>query len=170
MKKEINIIKVLLITVAITIAVIVVAVGLAKEMVNYDEVTEMQIRITYSMTARSDTYALMRENGNWYITHSESLFAGDFEHKFVVDEAVAIRIISTLEKYKVHKWDDYDLIFELKKKIGSIATDGNSYGFYMQFSDGSTVQTSAYNVSPDDFMAVLNVIKKEYESLFGEGE
>ena len=72
-------------------------------------------------------------------------------------------------KFKV-KDDARGKKYEIEKKMGERMTDASSYSFYMQFADGGTVQTSAYNASPDNFMTVLNVLGKEFETLFAEDE
>ena len=170
MKKEINLFVVLLLSLGIIVAGVAVTIGLAKEKVDYNEATEVEISVTNGMSAYNKTYSLILKNGTWLASYSEHSFADDFENEVVVDETFATRIISILEKYRVHRWDNFSLKYEIEKKMGELMTDASSYSFYMQFADGSTVQTSAYNASPDDFMTVLKIFEEEFETLFAKDE
>ena len=167
MKKEINLL--LLLSLGIIVAVVAVTIGLAKEKVDYNEVTKVKISVTNGMSAYNNTYTLTLKNGTWFASYAESPFEDDYKSEVVVDEALATRIINTLKKYRVHRWDDFSLKYEIEKKVSELMTDASSYSFYMQFADGSTVQTSA-NASPNNFTTVLNTFKKEFEPLFAEGE
>ena len=91
-----------------------------------------------------------------------------------IGRAIALRLASDGFKVILHGASESNHIknlkYEIEKKIGELITDASSYSFYMQFADGSTVQTSAYNASPDNYMTVLNELGKEFETLFAEDE
>ena len=170
MKKEINLIVVLLLVLGIIIAGVAVTIGFTNKKVEYTDLTEVKISVTNPMSVHCDSYTLTLKNGTWFASYSEHFFVEDFENEVAVDEAFANRIIGTLEKYRVHRWDDFNIYNEIVKKVVESIPDGSTYSFYMQFADGSTVKTSAYNASPNGFMTVLKIFEEEFETLFAKDE
>ncbi len=168
MKKEINILRLLVIFVGIIAVVVIAAFGITENQVDYNELTEVRIKETVGMALYEDEYKLILRNGTWFVSHSQSFWIEDDENEIAVDDAFANSIKEILKNNKVHKWDDFSIKNKIRKIAASVATDGPSYSFYMRFSDGSEMEINDYNTHPETFMEVLKAFEKQYGVLSAE--
>ena len=169
MKKEFNILKFLLITSIVIIAGIL-ALTSTRDLVDYGQLTQVRIKVMGTMIPSGDEYALSLENGKWVASHEEIEWLEGPIREQVVDEKFVDQIREILKENKAHKWNSFNLKYEINKLAGSNSTDGTTYKFYMSFSDGTTITIDEYNLYPDTYMSVFHAFEKEFENLFGDSE
>ena len=160
MKKEINILRLLLIAVVVIIVAMVVVFVLGNEEVNYSELTEVKISKIGTMIPNGNEYTLTLKDGTWIASHNEIVWLEDNINKKIVDDVFANEIKNLLAENKVENWDGFN---EENKYI----TDGEKFAFYMCFSDGTEVEASGYMAYPKTFGLVFKEFEEHYENLFG---
>ena len=161
MKKEINILRLLLLGAAVLIAA---AVLILSRQADYDDMTEARISVIAPQTVSWEEYTLQQRDDQW-IAAGIDYFREDTADETVVDEAFVEGIRNVLEENKAHRWNRFHLKYEFRKMMGSIETDGPTYRFYLHFSDGRTVEIDQYNACPDTFWTVFSEFEKRYEVL-----
>ena len=167
MKKEINILKLGLICI---VALIIIA-GLSifffeTEYTNYNELTEVRIKAMGTMLPDGDEYVLKLENGVWFASHNRIEWNEDNITETVVDDDFAYEIIRILKENKAHKWNDFNIKYEIMKKTKANMTDGTNYYFCMCFSNGDMIKIEEYNIYPETYMTVFEEFEKQYKQLF----
>lgn len=163
-EKEINILRWLLVSAGIIIAIIIATYGYLNNRVNYDNLEEVRIRISGTMIPSGSEYALYKQHGKWIASYEKFEWLESFVFTEVVNDAYANGIIKTLNKNKAHRWDKFNLKFELEKRLNGIATDGTYYSFYMRFSDGTEINIKEYNIYPEGYMTVYNKFKSKWNN------
>lgn len=166
MKREINILRVGFIGVVFAVVIGLCIFFSGKGDVDYTKLTEVRIKQTGTMNPTGSAYALTRKNGTWVASHNRIGWSEDSISETEVDAAFADAIIKILEENKAHKWDDFNIKYEIKKKLRSSATDGNRYAFYMCFSDGTKIEIEEYNTYPAGYKTAFEAIENRYEQLF----
>ena len=163
MKKEINILRLFLLGVVIfaVIASIFTFTHLRKR-VDYNKLTEVSISYANGMSMVYNSYTITQKDGQWIATQS---FFGEDDVCKVVDDTFATKIKDILEENKAHKWNDFNIKYEIKKALSTISTDGTDYYFHMYFSDGNTIKIEEYNLYPETYRTVFEGFEKLYEQL-----
>ena len=169
MKKEVNMLKILLIMGIIIIAGVIIFV-FTKSQADYSKLTQVRIKVMGTMVPSGDEYTLSLKDGKWVASHNRIEWLEENTREKIVDDSFVNKIKGILNENTAHKWNSYNIKYELKKKIGRISTDGTNYSFYMSFSDGTIITVEEYNIYPDTYMSVLNAFKKEFENLFDESK
>ena len=165
MKKEINILRLFLVAVAVII--IGLCLFFACNRVDYDELTEVRIKVMGSLIMGGEEYTLSTVNGSWVAGWNQYEWGVENERQMVVDESFVSEIKQILKDEKAHKWNDYDFAIKIEELIAAITTDGGSYSFYMSFSDGTVIEFDK-RAHPKTFFAVLNAFEERYMTLFVE--
>jgi len=160
MKKEINILRLLLIAVVVIIVAIVIVFVFGNERVNYSELTEVKISRMGTMLPNGNEYTLTFKNGTWIASYNEIIGLEDNINKKIVDDEFANEIKNLLAENKVQNWDGFN-------KHNKYITDGEKFDFYMRFSDGTEIQASGYMAYPKKFGLVFKEFEEHYEKLFG---
>lgn len=168
MQKEINVVRLFAL---VMIGVIVAGsciLWIVNSRVDYDELTEIKITTRGTMVPTKHEYALRLENGTWVATYTITKWHQDDVRKAVVDASFANDLIQILKDSKAHRWDNFDLGYEIEKLISEYIFDGAYYGFYLSFSDGTVIENEEYEAYPKNYHAVLGAFEERYEALFGE--
>lgn len=163
MKKEINLLPLLLLAVA---AIIAVVIGIAMKQQSCDELTEVRIEARGTMMYWRTEYALVQKDGVWIASYNDIDWGDEESGEKQVDDVFANRIKEILKENKAHKWDEFNIKYEIEKQIGTISTDGIYYGFTLRFSDGSVIEDTVYNAHPESFSSVMGAFKTEFDGLF----
>ena len=168
MKKEINLIR-LLILLAVGFAVVVCIYFLFwGSRADYSKLTEVRIRQVGTLLPSGDEYSLEQKDGVWIASHNQIEQLADHITETTVDENFVYELTEVLKKNRVHKWDDFNLKYEIKKLLTGVSTDGTNYYFYMCFSNGDTTTIKEYNIYPKTYKIVFEEFEKRYAQLFGE--
>ena len=160
MKKELNILRLILVVSVVLVVIVSLFVFFAlNNRVEYNELVSVSITRSNAFARVDFTYTLSLENGVWIATYSDTFFEEPDE--LVVDDAFANEIKKLLKENRVHKWDGFDVEREY-------IYDASSIYFSMRFSDGKEIKAHGYAASPRNFSDVFSGFEKRYEPLFAE--
>lgn len=167
MKKEVNVLQLGFICIFIlTIAAVLCIFFFKQSSVNYNELTEVRMKRMGTMLPSGEEYSLKLKNGAWVASHNQIEWEEDHITETTADDDFVYDIIKILEENNVHKWNDFHITYEIKKRLKPIATDGTNYYFYMCFSNGDTIEIEEYHLYPETYITVLEAFEKRYEQLF----
>ena len=116
-------------------------------------------------------YSLKRQNGEWVVSHRKISWFSEVSKSETVDDKFANGIIRVLKRNKAHKMGSlsiFDLEYTVKKLSEWTSTDGTTYSFYMEFSDGRVVQFKEYDNCPGSYRTILHAFERRCGALFGE--
>jgi len=160
MKKEINVLRILLLS-AVVIVVLVSALVFfsLSNRVDYNQLIEVSIARSNGFVAVYDGYTLTQEDGNWVAIRHYSF--PDNARKIAVDDAFVTKIKEILSENNVHKWDGFD-------KNLKYVYDATSVNFSMRFVNGKEITASGYATHPKNFYIVFEEFEKLFEELFSK--
>ena len=136
--------------------------------VDYGELTEVRVKHMGTMIPSGDEYILTLENGGWVAACNQIDWNKDNINKLIVDDSFVSNIKEIFEENKAHKLDDFNVEFEIEKKLAPIQTDGVNFKFYMRFSDGSVTEMEEYAIYPEKYRRISNAFEEQYKILFNE--
>ena len=106
-------------------------------------------------------YTLTYEN-NKYIAEIKPNFKSEEEIKKVEIKKNDIeKIIETLKKYNVNKWNGFN-------KSDKYVLDGDSFSLYITFLDNTKLSASGYMMYPKNYNEVKNVLDEIFLSYYNE--
>ena len=106
-------------------------------------------------------YTLTYEN-NKYIAEIKPNFKNEEEIKKVEIKKNDIeKIIETLKKYNVNKWNGFN-------KSDKYVLDGDSFSLYITFLDNTKLSASGYMMYPKNYNEVKNVLDEIFLSYYNE--
>ena len=106
-------------------------------------------------------YTLTYENDK-YIAEIKPNFKSEEEMKKVEIKKNDIeKIIETLKKYNVNKWNGFN-------KSDKYVLDGDSFSLYITFLDNTKLIASGYMMYPKNYNEVQNVLDKIFLSYYNE--
>ena len=106
-------------------------------------------------------YTLTYENDK-YIAEIKPNFKSEEEMKKVEIKKNDIeKIIETLKKYNVNKWNGFN-------KSDKYVLDGDSFSLYITFLDNTKLNASGYMMYPKNYNEVQNVLDKIFLSYYNE--
>lgn len=106
-------------------------------------------------------YTLTYENDK-YIAEIKPNFKSEEEIKKVEIKKNDIeKIIETLKKYNVNKWNGFN-------KSDKYVLDGDSFSLYITFLDNTKLSASGYMMYPKNYNEVQNVLDKIFLSYYNE--
>lgn len=163
MKKEINLLRLGALVLAGIVAVLCLLAFFSRgSRVDYDNLTEVKIKVMGTMVPSGEEYRLTVQNGVWTASYNRIEWGKSSTISKTVDSSFANDIVKVLKKHKAHKWDGFNLEFKIADKIGEAIMDGETYSFYMCFSDGHVTKAEGYGIVPNSFRAVFDAFEERF--------
>ena len=113
---------------------------------------------------------MMNSNVKYTLTYENDKYIAEIKPNFKSEEEIKKveikkndieKIIETLKKYNVNKWNGFN-------KSDKYVLDGDSFSLYITFLDNTKLSASGYMMYPKNYNEVQNVLDKIFLSYYNE--
>lgn len=124
------------------------------------EITSMHFGYsTSTMMNAYVSYDIKYDSGKYVAKIKPNLVAEEDARTVFISNDDVLNIEDIFKKYEVNNWDGFD-------KVDKDVLDGNSFSFFVKFSNGDSISSSGYMRYPKNYGYVKNKLDEIFMNLY----
>ena len=114
---------------------------------------------TGNMINSNVQYTIEFKKYRYFVTIKPNDIPNEEEKTLEIDDNSLNKVIDTLNKYKIYRWNNYH-------KVDKNVLDGNSFSFQLKTKDGKEIDASGYMKWPKDYYKVRGELDSIFDSIY----